>query len=357
MSRLYPILQRVWIGYFLAIVISLVGSYLFEVVIKGQSLSFDPSLNFLRTFGIGLFVGVLGLGTLTLLASRDRRRREREQQFSLFKSATDLTPEDFGFKRLGPGEPADPNLCPHYPAYFCRKVADTSSPSRVHEDEELARSALDNKGFLLIGPPLDGKTRTLYQVVSQLKGHIALAPFKDRPVPSDAAFSLIKGKDVILLLDDLSDYVESVVSLGGLAEKLNEYASHWVVAATCRDGPELSVVREAVQGGVSRFYEGIPMKLRLVPQDADEKHMLTASIGADWESENSDSYPTPGSITMAKPLEAMRLRFEKLQEDKKDVLRSLILLLLAGIPSLTHRRVQAVIEEVFQRNVLLGDCL
>ena len=85
--------------------------------------------------------------------------------------------------------------------------------------------------------------------------------------------------------------------------------------------------------------------------------MLTTSIGADWESENSDSYPTPGSITMAKPLEAMRLRFEKLQEDKKDVLRSLVLLLLAGIPSLTHRRVQAVIEEVFQRNVLLGDCL
>ena len=52
-------------------------------------------------------------------------------------------------------------------------------------------------------------------------------------------------------------------------------ASNWTVASTCRDRPELDVVREAVKGGLSRLYEEIPVKARLVPQEPLLRLLLT----------------------------------------------------------------------------------
>jgi hypothetical protein len=123
-------------------------------------------------------------------------------------------------------------------------------------------------------------------------------------LPRDEHFSLLKGERVILLLEDLQNYVGRQLGLLEFHKKLVDYASSCVVASTCRDGPEQKVVEQSL----NRLYEGIDLKLRLVSPTTEDKELLVRSIGEDWHSERSDDYPTLGSITMERPMEAMALR-------------------------------------------------
>jgi hypothetical protein len=132
----------------------------------------------------------------------EERREEAEavtrfrQQFALVKVATALQPEDFGFQRLAPGQSRNPHMRPFYPAYLSRKVTPHPSvaehvPDVEWTEDRLAQHLQHGMGFILIGQPLDGKSRTLYEVLKRLEGYDIVKPFKDRPLPSDEAFSII----------------------------------------------------------------------------------------------------------------------------------------------------------------------
>jgi tetratricopeptide (TPR) repeat protein len=178
-----------------------------------------------------------------------------------------------------------------------------------------------------------------------------------RPTPPDAAFSLVNGRRIILLLEDLNSYTLGFPDLKEFAAKLSQYADTWAVAATCRDGPELGAVRKAIGTSLRRFYEDIPLKLGLLPLTAAEKAQLAQGIGREWSIHDSAHFPTPGSITMEEPLEVMCERFQSLGAAEKDALRGLKLLTTAGILPLTHHRLQAILERIFNRILHLGDCL
>jgi hypothetical protein len=60
---------------------------------------------------------------------------------------------------------------------------------------------------------------------------------------------------------------------------------------------------------------------------------------------------------MEEPLEIMRERFQSLGTAEKDALRGLKLLTTAGILPLTHHRLRAILEHIFNRILHLGDCL
>jgi hypothetical protein len=220
------------------------------------------------------------------------------------------------------------------------------------------------KGFVLLGPPLSGKSRTLYEIVKQMKGYAVLSPTRGKDVPGDAVFSLVtRGRRVILLLEDLNDYVGLKTPLQEFASKLDRYASEWVVASACGDGPEMAVIKATEGTALGRFYRDmIPLKLKLCPLTAQQKEELARSIGVErWDPQQSEWFPTPGSITMDESMKAMRQRFEHaLSPEQQDTLRALQLLAFAGVQPFDHRRLRAVLEHerLFDRRGLhLRDCL
>ena len=300
--------------------------------------------------------------------AEQRRRKDLRQQFALCKPVEELRPEDLGFQPLWPDQEADPRRRPFYPTYVSRRMAllDEDAAGGVGAgtawDEAAIREALAaGRGFVLHGPPTMGKSRTLFEVVAGLRGWTVATPRRDQPAPPVEAFdTLFAGQRVVLLLEDLNDYAEATVDLAPFCgpDGLGRSA-RWVVAATCRDGPELGAVKAARSRSLRRFYDEIPLKLALLPQSSEEKGVLAKSAGrVNWDEMAADDYPTPGAIVMEDALVFMRGRFDDLPGDRRDVLRAIKLLTEAGVLPLLHRRVRAAAEAVLKRSVPhLADCL
>ncbi len=299
----------------------------------------------------GLFI-VLALAGVTIWVRRECRSQRIRAEFALFKPAEKLCPDDLNFQSLSPGEQPDLQQRPFYQTYLPRKAVPhdlvfTQDPHPIYNEEALVQSLKDGIGFVLLGQPLDGKSRTVYEIIRRLDGYEVVRPFKQKAIADlGDTLSRMKGRRVILLLEDLNEYVDCSVDLLELRARLGQNA---VVAATCRDGSELGAVQKAMGTGLHRFYEGIPLKLNLIPLMPEDKDHLARSIGQAWDAQHGHLFPTPGSITMAESLAAMRERFENLQPEQRDTLRALKLLAAAGVPSFTRRRLQSVLEVVFER--------
>ena len=379
MAQLFRPFRWFWEAVVFAIMVGAVTNRLFGPIT-------DEVWVFLRTHLALLTFGLLGLGGLTLWSWLDKQRQERQNEtkklwihkereyqkrldeeqrlrryFALFKPASELSPKDLGFEWCSPGERINPPFRPLYSTYIYRRaiaygdLADQDGHD-VLDEVHIAQELSQGRGFVLLGQPLDGKTRTLYEIVRQLADYYVVRPMF-HPTPPDAAFSLTSGHRVILLLEDLNSYTLGFPDLKEFAAKLSQYADGWAVAATCRDGPELGAVRKAIGTSLRRFYEDIPLKLELLPLTTAEKGQLAQGIGREWNLHDSAQFPTPGSITMEKPLEIMRERFQSLGAAEKDALRGLKLLTTAGILPHTHHRLQAILERIFNRMVHLDDCL
>lgn len=371
--KLGDLLKWVWVTFLLGLVTTLVGRWLSGGLLEDKGFALHPAVwDYLRTFGPWVLLVLLGLAGLTLLAWLDERRhqaREREDQarkcFDLLKPATRLRPEDLNFQVLEPGEHPTQDKRPFYEgaAYVARTAVPYQhageSPRQFHE-EDLVDELRNNNGFVLLGPPPDGKSHTLYEIVSRMDGYEILRPKKEEKAPDEDNFSLLlEGKRVVLLLDDLNDYVDRELDLRDFEERLGRHASSWVVASTCRDDPELGAVREAVGKSLKRFYDDIPNKLSLLPVAPEEKRELALAIGKERD-EAWKEFPSLGHITMQEPMRYMSEQFEELdrQPEQRDILRALKLLSAAGVVPFTHDRLRAVLGRIFDRHPShLGDCL
>jgi hypothetical protein len=133
----------------------------------------------------------------------------------------------------------------------------------------------------LLGPPLDGKSRTLYEVVKRMEGYLMARPDPYEKVPDDEDFSLLlKDRKVVLLLDDLTKYAEEdTISLRAFVERLRKHASSWALASTCRDGSDLSSVKDSSKESLRWLYDKIPLKLFLVEASSEDKRRLAESVG------------------------------------------------------------------------------
>jgi tetratricopeptide (TPR) repeat protein len=299
-----------------------------------------------------------------------RKRRERaarvrqgwiqlHQTFELFTPAPMLSPKDLGFQFLIPGRPGEyaiPLYRPLYPFYIPRRAVPynhlPNDPLHLLYDEQALIQRLQAGGrVLFVGPPLEGKSRVVYHILTQMRGFQILKPSLEK-VPSDDDFAILRGRQVVLLLEDLNTYIDSALDLGAFCAKLSQSgATVWAILATCRDGPELAKVHEkGLQSPLRRFYEQMfpeDLTLRFLPPTADEKAQLARGIGKAWSVAQSPSFPTLGSITMKEYMEAMRLRFqEDLDPQHRAVLMALKLLDCGGVPA-THPRLNAVLSHIF----------
>ena len=362
MHRLYPVLKYAMPALFVSSLLgSLLGTCVSGLVFEDASCSVQRDIyESLTVYGPWALLGTLGLLVLKFRSRRDYLRHSALLQFALAKPAELLEPEDLGFERATSDGSARPGRRPFYETYVSRQAV-TGTPNRSgaerYDEGALLEELSSGHGFVLLGQPLDGKSRTLYEILSSAAGWHILQPSLSKGMPDDEAFSLIEDQQVILLLEDLHEYAGARIVLPELHAALAEWASSCVVAATCGDGPELKLVEEKL----GRFYEDIPLKLKLVGPTGEEKGTLAHGIGDAWDPGAADDYPTLGSIAMEEHLEAMSLRFRNLLRDRPDhadVLRAMKLLTTASVGALTHRRLEAALKEAFGRDELhLGDCL
>ncbi|PXW89126.1 tetratricopeptide repeat protein [Nitrosomonas sp. Nm84] len=290
--------------------------------------------------------------TLFALFSKDHLKnltqKELENEYRLIKETSHLTPADFQFRETQPGEKLNNSDRPYFITYINRKAIpyDTISENNAFYDEQdLAYLLEQDSSILLIGNPTEGKTRTLFEVTRKLNDFLVIQLLTNKS-PSDEALRLLEGRKVLWLFDDLSDYNSNTHDLNNLFSRLKQITKQCVLAATCRNGPEL---KDAISntGQLHNFYQLFDHKLTLKPAGKDQKEELKRAIG---ETETRE-FPTLGSICMHKHFEFMHIRFAFHMNDlEKNCLRSIILLYAAFIKPLTHQRIRTVLKDIFDHN-------
>jgi hypothetical protein len=210
MRRLYQplkyVLGLVLVSFLIPVLVALVNCSL-GITKGGEGCSWQLIWSLVTTYATWIVLPSLIVMALLLLAWSDKRLHEARSNFALLKSVKKLSPEDLNFQVLEPGEHPAQDMRPfHRARYIPRKTVPydqraLTNPHPQYEEKALTEFLRKGRGFLLIGPPTDGKTRTLYEVVKRLDKHVVLKPNPDQVVPNDVDFSiLLRGRRVVLLL-------------------------------------------------------------------------------------------------------------------------------------------------------------
>jgi tetratricopeptide (TPR) repeat protein len=372
MRKLYPYLKWVWAVPISAWVLASLISACFIGPFQGEEgCQWRQGLDFMEAYGLWVVLTLLVLAGLTFFAWRDRRHHEAHEGFALITPAEKLSPGDLDFKVAKSGEPVPEDQRPFYESIYVSRVAVPyherveENPQPRYDEAELVNylEGGDGRGFVLLGPPLDGKSRSLYEIVRRMEGYTVVVPKPTGEVPDEEAFSLLlEGERVVLLLDDLTRYVDAEVDLREFWKRLRRYASLRVVASTCRDGPEHDAVRGASNQALRWFYdERILLELSFLKASLEDKRQLIEGIGKAHEGRDLELLPHLGQIAMEGTMRHMAVRFERLSNEnpeQRDALRSLKLLSAAGVLPFTRERLLAVMRDIFKRDPThLGDCL
>ncbi len=348
MAKLFPILKWFWAGVVLVIGVA---------VLQGLVLGDRTPVELLALWRPWLLPGgvlLTGLGVLTWFSYRAHQKARCHDQFLWVKATKDLRPEDLGYQPREIGQQATVQQRPHYPAYKARTARDHrlggQGRGAVLTEDELLAGLRQGRGVLLIGPPVAGKTRTVYELLRRLEGWEVARPRPDQPAPADV--ECFRGKQVALLLDDLHKYAEGrdKPDLEQLAASLAACASRSAVAATCRDGSPLEQARQA--SNLQRIFEDIPHKLALQAPSPEDKRALADELKLALSDADVGKAPTYGFLTMNRSLEAMHRRYQQLGDEARDALSAIKALDLAGVRPFTLRRIEAVAEKVCEHKGL-----
>jgi tetratricopeptide (TPR) repeat protein len=371
MRKLYPYLKWVWAvpisGWVLASPIRacFIGPF------QGEGCQWRQGLDFMEAYGLWVVLTLLVLAGLTFFAWRDRRHHEAREDFALLKPADKLSPEDLDFKVVKSGEPVPQDQRPFYESIYVSRVAvpyhkrAEDNPQPRYNEAELVNylEGGDGRGFVFLGPPLDGKSRTLYEIMRRMEGYKVVVPKPTEKAPADEAFSLLlEGERVVMLLDDLTRYVDAEVDLREFWERLRRHVNLGVVASTCRDGPELNAVWGASKQGLRWLHEErILLELSLLRASLEDKRRLIEGIGKSQQARDLELLPNVGQIAMEGTMRNMKVRFDRISNEnpeQRDALRSLKLLSAAGLLPFTRERLLAAMQGIFECDPThLGDCL
>ena len=97
---------------------------------------------------------------------------------------------------------------PYFNTYINRHAIPSELSSAnitPYTEQDLTTLVEQGNSILLIGNPTEGKTRTLLEVIRDLKSFVVICLRLDRS-PSNNPLELLKDKKVLWLLDDLNTY-------------------------------------------------------------------------------------------------------------------------------------------------------
>ena len=309
---------------------------------------------------------------MVLLAGARTGDVQKKQQhwlkaaFRLYTPTEELDLADLGFREVRPQSPQPEQthmeLRPFFGTYFPRKAVEDGEPAdedsaiaREYAEEDLERHIRDNRGFLLVGLPESGKTLTLFHILRRLSGYLVVSPDdSSQKIPEEEIFALLKGRKVVILLDNLSIYANLNYNLELFATRMADATGgHYGVAGTCREAGDFTLVMASIGNHVTNFFENALMPLRLSPMTHVQLRDLASTTAPDLKPEDLRLYPQPGNITIRDQTNLMRDRFQSLPNQEQDLLRAMKLLDAGGIP-VTFPRLSSTLTHVFGRDIMPG---
>ena len=232
-------------------------------------------------------------------------RKEYKNYYSIiWKSSKNLKAKDLLGER------------PYEEFYFERNI-----------DNLLARSLERKRNILIVGPPLSGKTRAIFNSLKQLKDPVhVLVPRSVQMTTFQFPKDFIFWKPKMIFIDDLQYYIERQDSFHLFFREAKE--RNIPIAATCHSGREFKKVKnKLIEQNLDLdiiFGEDI---IELDKISADEGKLVAEKLGMKWDTVKFNG--TIGSIFMR--LSEMERRFDNCDNIEKTILRSLRNLYKSGI--------------------------
>ncbi len=193
----------------------------------------------------------------------------------------------------------------------------------ARETDRIIRDKLSaSQSFLIVGHPLAGKTRALFQALKTCPKplDVIIPKIIDvNPVDFQIPRRLTFWRTRVLLLDDLDKYLEKQ-NMTYLIQEFIRAGS--MIAATCREGFELQKVGHVLEREMALFAE--PVQIPRVDRDSGRE--IARQVGRDLPASFDGNI---GSILLQ--LDAMKDRFQAADGIEKGILRALKRLFLAGI--------------------------
>lgn len=250
-------------------------------------------------------VGVILSVLIPLTGFYYKNRKDLKNSYSLiWKSSLSLKPKDFLNER------------PFDDYYFKRSA-----------DELLSGYIQNRKNSIIVGPPLSGKTRTVYNSLKSQKKIVDILSARSVGLSDfQLPFNLRFWRRKIIFIDDFQNFIEkqdNFIQLFKIAKDKNI-----PVIVTCHSGKEFIKVRnKLIENNTDiemLFGENI---IELNKISVDEGKKIAENLNLKWDSIKFNG--TIGSIFMK--LSEMQRRYDQCDTIEKTILLSLRELYVAGI--------------------------
>jgi tetratricopeptide (TPR) repeat protein len=190
-------------------------------------------------------------------------------------------------------------------------------------DEHIKKKIENNQSVLILGGPLSGKSRAVWQALTTLRRSTdVIIPRVASTNPDDFSipFRFTFWRKSVLLLDNIDEYAEKL----NFMYMLHEFLKHnCIVVATCRSGNEFDRLKNKMGEELPSLFED-PIEIPKISEEEAKKIADSAK----------KKLPTTfdgniGSVFM--PLNVMKERFQQCSRIEKSVLSSINRLHSAGI--------------------------
>lgn len=250
-------------------------------------------------------LGVLATALIPLFGYLYKYRRELQSYYAtIWRKSSALKPKDILGER------------PFSDYYFSRQ-----------EDARLSECIAEKKNVLLIGPPLSGKSRAVYQALkNSTKPLDVLIPrnvhMQSFQYPLDFKF----WKKKVVFIDDLQYYIEKQDYYHMLFNTAKE--KNAAIIATCHTGNEFKKVKNKIlehQMDIDNIFGKNIIELGNITRDIGKR--IAKESGTEWDSVKFNG--TVGSIFMN--LTEMDKRFDECDNVEKTILLSIRSMYLCGV--------------------------
>ena len=209
---------------------------------------------------------------------------------------------------------------------------------------DFIESIESGKNILLIGRPGGGKTRAVFQALSELQEmYPEWQVIIPRPEPLDnpkQAAEIINSKTCVFVWDDIDQYI-SFWEPNEIFSAMSERTDRLIILGTIRAGHEYRLVEIQKTDWLYIFDD----QIRLPDLSDDSAIKLAEGVGAQSTAEFDG---TPGSIVL--DLRKVKARYNKLQNPYRGILRAMKMLSLVEIWRGKKQLIQIVADKFFRCN-------